>query len=414
MKAATAASLKSAPIEPRLQAAAQPAAAEPGAAAPQSPPTAPNHQRAVPALGTAAAFEPAGEVLRFGVPRGGRIGPAALEFLDSCGLRVRQENERQLTATLVGMPGVTVVLQRARDIVRQLADGDLDIGLTGEDLVQEHAAEDAGLITLYPRLGFSGGDIVVAVPDSWVDVNTLADLADVAVAMRERGERLRVATVYPRLAQRFLHAKGITHFTIVLTEGSVEASPWVGFADVIVELTVTGVSLRENRLKVLRNGVVMHTECSLVGNRRALATSAAKRELTRRIVELIEARLRAQAYYSITANLRGASEQEVARAVLASPATHGLRGPTVARVYTEEVLDQAGAEKALAEGASGGAGGSWFAATIVVRSQALQEAVDHLRAIGGTSISVVPLRYLFDERSAHFDAALAELGIPHG
>jgi len=379
-----------------------------------------------------AALESAGEGLRFGVPRGGRIGPAALEFLDSCGLRVRQENERQLTATLVGMPGVTVVLQRARDIVRQLADGDLDIGLTGEDLVQEHAAEDAGLITLYPRLGFSGGDIVVAVPDSWVDVNTLADLADVAVAMRERGERLRVATVYPRLAQRFLHAMGITHFAIVLTEGSVEASPWVGFADVIVELTVTGVSLRENRLKVLRNGVVMHTECSLVGNRRALTASAAKRELTRQIVELIEARLRAQAYYSITANLRGASEQEVARAVLASPATHGLRGPTVARVYTEEALaaalpshaateqvlaapepGRAGTDEALAA-AAGRAGGGWFAATIVVRSQSLQEAVDHLRAIGGTSISVVPLRYLFDERSAHFDAALAELGGSHG
>ena len=114
-----------------------------------------------------------------------------------------------------------------------LLDGEIDIGMTGEDLILEHAPEDAGLVTLYPQLGFSTGDIVVAVPDSWVDVSTLADLADVAVALRERGEQMRIATVYPRLAQRFLYEKGITYFSIVLTEGSVEASPVVGFADVI-------------------------------------------------------------------------------------------------------------------------------------------------------------------------------------
>jgi ATP phosphoribosyltransferase len=165
-----------------------------------------------------------------------------------------------------------------------------------------------------------------------------------------------------------------------------------------VELTVSGVSLQENRLKVLRNGLIMHTECSLIGNRRALAGSAEKRELTRRMVELIEARLRAQGYYSVTANIRGRSERDVAAALHASPATRGMRGPTVARVYTAE------------EPGAGGADVEWFAATIIVGADSLQPAVDHLRAVGGTGMSVVPVRYLFDERSQHFARVLAELG----
>lgn len=344
------------------------------------------------------------EGLRFGVPTGRRIGPAALEFLDSCGLRVRQESERQLTATMRGFPEVTVILQRARDLVRLVGEGGVDLALTGEDFIHEHAPEDAEIVTLYPQLGFSSGDIVVAVPDSWVDVTTLADLADVAHAMRERGEQLRVCTAYPRLAQRFLYEKGISHFSIVLAEGSVEASPWVGSSDVIVELTVSGVSLRENRLRVLRNGTIMHTECSFVGNRRALAASAGKRETARRILELIESRLRAQGYYSVTANLRGESEHEVAQALLASPATAGMRGPTVARVYTVESIERI-------TGGSGAAsdGTHWFAATIIVGAERLQPAIDHLRAVGGSGMSVVPVRYLFDERSQAFAGVLAEL-----
>jgi ATP phosphoribosyltransferase len=135
-----------------------------------------------------------------------------------------------------------------------------------------------------------------------------------------------------------------------------------------------------------------------VGNRRALAASAEKRELTRRIVELIEARLRAQGYYSVTANMRGTSEREVADALLESAPTRGMRGPTVARVYTAE------------EHGSGWAETHWFAATIIVGADALQSAIDHVRQAGGSGMSVVPVRYLFDERSQHFARVLAELG----
>lgn len=333
-----------------------------------------------------------------GVPSGRRIEPAALSFLEGCGLRVRKESDRQLSAGIAGVPGVTVFMQRARDIVTQVTDGDLDIGLTGIDFVEEYGIEGDDLVMLDPDLGFSSGDLVVAVPDGWIDVTSLVDLADVAVALRERGQLLRVATSYPRMAQRFLYEKGITHFSIVTMDGGVEAAPAAGFADVIVELTVSGTSLKENRLKVVRHAIVLRTQACLIGNRRALAASAEKREVTRRILELIEARGQAQRYFSVTANLRAGSEDDVAQRLLASPATRGRTGPTVARVFT------------ATDSLAGSPGTHWYAATVIVAYGDLMAAVDHIRSVGGSGISVLQLRYLFDERSSRFDALTEELG----
>ena len=335
-----------------------------------------------------------GEALRFGVPRKGAWEDSALTFLDDSGIRVRRVSDRQLTATVSGMPGVTVVLQRAEDVLRQVIDGKIDIGITGLDQLTEVRGEDDEVVILHEALGFSTGALVAAVPASWVDVSSIADLAEVAVTLRERGEPLRVATSFPNLTKRFFYDSGVTHFTFVELKGGVEAAPGVGFADIVVDITTTGTSLRENYLKMLRNGVVLRFEACLIGNRRALAESASKRERVRRILELIEARLRAQTVYSITANLRAKSEEEVAAALMESPATRGRRGPTVARVYSNEPSDSV-----------------WFAATIIAESGMLQEAIDHLRAVGGSGISVVPLRYLFDERSNRYEAMLAELGV---
>ena len=337
-----------------------------------------------------------GESLRFGVPRKGAWEDQALTFLEDCGLRVRRGSERQLVATMPAMPGVTVLLQRAEDVLRQVIDGKIDIGITGLDQLHEMRGEGDEHVMLHDALGFSSGEVVVAVPTSWVDVSTIADLSEVALAMRERGEPIRVATIFPNLVKRFLYESGITHFSLVELKGGVEAAPGVGFADVVADINVSGTTMRDNHLKVLRNGLVMRFEACLIGNRRALAESAAKRERVRRIVELIEARLRAQVYYSITANLKAMSEDEVAAALVRSPATRGRRGPTVARVYSNEPAVS---------------GESWFAATVIAEAAELQAAVDHLRSVGGSGISVVPVRYLFDERSERYEAMLTELGV---
>lgn len=345
-------------------------------------------------------------MLRFGVPRKGRWEEQGLSFLESCGLRVRRVSERQLTASMSGLRGVTVVLQRAEDVLTQVMDGTVDVGMTGLDMVHERRGEGDELVVLHDALGFSSGDVVVAVPESWLDVTTMADLADVAIELRERGDELRVATSFPNLTKRFFYRHGISHFSFVHLAGGVEAAPRIGLANVVVDVTSTGTTLKENHLKVLRNGVVMHFQACLIGNRRALTDSPDKRELTRRILELVEAKMRAQEFFSITANLRAASEREVAAALVRSPATRGRRGPTIARVYSHAPEGADGVED------TDGAGDRpWFAATVIAGSTDLQEAIDHLRSVGGSGISVVPLRYLFDARSDRFNALLRDLGV---
>jgi len=334
--------------------------------------------------------------VRFGVPGKGRIGDEVFEFLDSCGLKVRRGSERQLTGRIRGFPDVAVIFQRSADILTQVTDGRLDLGITNIDVLREHGGEDDDLILVYEDLGFSGASVAVEVPDSWVDVTTMADLADVAASLRERGDELRVATSLPNLTRRFFYQSGISHFSLVQVEGGVEAAPTVGFADVAVDLVSTGTTLKENHLKVLRNGYILRTQACLVCNRRSLTGSVFKREVVRHVVELMEARLRAQQFYSVTANLRGQSEAEVAAALLERPATRGKRGPTVARVF---------AANPEADGSH------WFAATIIVDAASLQPAVDHLREVGGSGMSVMPVKYLFDERSAAYDGLLKALGV---
>jgi ATP phosphoribosyltransferase len=334
------------------------------------------------------------DTLRFGVPAKGRIGEEVFEFLDSCGLKVHRSSDRQLTGKMRGFPSVEVIFQRSADIMAQVADGRLDLGVSNVDVLHERGGQHGDLVLIYQYLGFSVSDVSVEVPDGWVDVTTVADLADVAASLREGGSELRVATSLPNLTRQFLYKHGISHFSLVELEGGVEAAPTVGFADVVVDLVSTGATLKENHLKVLRNGHILHTEACLVGNRRSLADNPKKLEVVRRAVELIEARLRAQQFYSVTANLKGKTEEEVAAALLSRPVTHGKRGPTVARVYTAEADPD---------------GNHWFAATIIVDAASLQAAVDHLREVGGSGMSVVPVRYLFDERCEAYDALVQTL-----
>ena len=160
-----------------------------------------------------ATSSPNGETLRFGVPRKGAWEDTALTFLDDCGLRIRRGSDRQLLASMPSMPGVTVLLQRSEDVLRQVIDGKIDVGITGLDQLYDTRGEGDEYVMLHDALGFSTGDVVVAVPTSWVDVSTIADLGEVALTLRERGEQLRVATVFPNLVKRFFYDCGITHFT---------------------------------------------------------------------------------------------------------------------------------------------------------------------------------------------------------
>jgi ATP phosphoribosyltransferase len=321
-----------------------------------------------------------------------------LRFLgQQCGLRIDRSNPRQYRARMHGLPTgpAEVVFQRASDIFHEVNAGSVDLGITGYDIVAEHRAEEDDVVVVYQELGFRGCQLVIAVPEGWLDVTSIADLAEVAVELRGDGRQLRVASKYPNLTRQFLYDRGITYFELVEVSGAIEAAPALETADIICDLTSSGVTLRENRLKTISGGVVLESQACLIGNRRTLAADADRLEATRGLLELMEAYLRSRRQVSITANIRGDSAEAVARRVLASGAAAGLRGPTVARVFPKDVAEH----------------DEWFALTVVVGEDGLLQAVEALRRAGASEVSATQVRYVFEHRSWTFEALKRQLGV---
>jgi ATP phosphoribosyltransferase len=179
-------------------------------------------------------------------------------------------DDRKYRATVDGRDDIEIAFLSASEIAGEIGQGTVDLGITGEDLLRENVADWEAKAAIEAQLGFGQADVVVAVPESWLDVDTMADLDDVAAEFRQRhGRRLRIATKYWRLTQQFFSGKhGIQVYRIVESLGATEGAPAAGSADVIVDITTTGSTLRANRLKILSDGVVLRSQACLVASRR--------------------------------------------------------------------------------------------------------------------------------------------------
>lgn len=222
------------------------------------------------------------------LPSKGRLKEEALAVLARAGLCVAAgPDTRRYRALVEGRDDIEIAFLSASEIARELGEGGVDLGVTGEDLVQETVPEWQDRIEIGARLGFGRADVVVAVPEAWLDVDTMADLDDVAADFRQRhGRRLRIATKYWRLTQRFFSSQhGIQVYRIVESLGATEGAPSAGSADVIVDITTTGSTLRANHLKVLEDGVILHSQACLSIARKARgdADAATVSEIAQRL-----------------------------------------------------------------------------------------------------------------------------------
>jgi ATP phosphoribosyltransferase len=314
-----------------------------------------------------------------------------LAFLDSCGLHVVKPNPRQYVAAIPTIPELEVWLQRSPDIVRKVHYGDVDLGITGYDSVAEYGCDDHAIIVLHNALGFGKCRLALAVPDEWGDVNTLDDLGGLVRRRAGDGRPLRIGTKYERLVGAFLNEHGLVPHQLIWAEGALEAGPHMGYVDMIADLTASGVTLRENHLKEVEGGTLLASQACLVGNRQALQRRPEVLAVAKQLLEFFEAHLRATGYHAVIANIKGDSPEAVARKVFSQPDLAGLQGPTVSRVYLRDVADH-----------------SWFAISIIVRQERLVQAVQQLRAIGGSGVVVTPATYIFeDEPAAHRQLAAA-------
>ena len=204
------------------------------------------------------------------IPSKGRLKEACGEWFAGRGVVLEQEaGSRGYRARFAGMPQIEVMLLSASEIANALLAGDVHLGITGEDLLREAAPELEGRLYLAAPMGFGFADVVVAVSRAWIDVSTMADLDDVCAAFAAtHKKRLRVATKYAELTRGWFARNGIADYRIVPSAGATEGAPAAGTAEVIVDITTTGATLRDNGLKILDDGVILKSQATLAASLR--------------------------------------------------------------------------------------------------------------------------------------------------
>lgn len=210
------------------------------------------------------------------VPSKGRLMDKARALFEAAGLTIRKTgDERGYRGRVEGLQDVEVAFFSADEIAYHLRSGRAHMGVTGEDLVRERIPDADARVDLIAPLGFGHADVVVAVPDAWIDVAAMVDLeAAAAQFARLHGRRMRVATKYHNLTRRFFDASGVTAYRIVESLGATEGAPAAGMAEVIVDITSTGATLRANHLRILQDGVILRSQANLVLSHAATWTPA--------------------------------------------------------------------------------------------------------------------------------------------
>ncbi|MGP0091298.1 MAG: ATP phosphoribosyltransferase [Xanthobacteraceae bacterium] len=269
------------------------------------------------------------------VPSKGRLQKNAEAFFARAGLAlVKPRGARDYRGAFAGIDGVEVAYLSAAEITAQLAQGAVHLGVTGEDLVREMIPDADARVVLIDGLGFGHANVVVAVPQAWIDVCSMADLDDVATAFRLRHNRkMRVATKYANLARGFFAAHHIVDYRIVDSSGATEGAPAAGTAELIVDITTTGTTLAANGLKVIEDGVILRSQANLVAARTA-SWNAAQRELARMLLDRITAQARAHAYREVRTRFPACNDALLAEAKEKFGIATPFGGPTSSGMLT--------------------------------------------------------------------------------
>ena len=203
--------------------------------------------------------------LKIGVPSKGRLMDQTFDWFGARGLVMRQTGaEREYAGSVDGITGVELVLLSAGEIPRELAAGRIHLGVTGSDLVRDRLVDWQASVAELAQLGFGQADLIIAVPNAWIDVGNLDDLDAAAAAFRAtHGFRLRIATKYHRLVRDFLTAQGVADYQLVDSQGATEGTVKNLTAEAIADITSSGATLRDNHLKVLGGSLIHQSQAVL-------------------------------------------------------------------------------------------------------------------------------------------------------
>ena len=209
------------------------------------------------------------KIIKIGIPSKGRLRSGVLNIFNKNRLKILSERgERDLFGFIKGKKNIIINYLHAREIIERLADGSLDIGFSGYDLLMESEINIQKKVIVKKKYDFGEATLVVAIPDDWIDVQTMPDLEEIAFEFKEKKRnRLRIATKYPNLTTEFMFSRGVTQFKLVKSLGATEIYPFTGSSEIITDITSTGATLKANKLRILKDGIILNSQaCLLLSN----------------------------------------------------------------------------------------------------------------------------------------------------
>ena len=211
-------------------------------------------------------------IINIGLPSKGRLKHDTINIFKKNKLNIYSERgERDLFGYIKKIPNVKIIYLHARECIEQLSLGNIDIGFSGYDLFKESEINVQNKILINKRYDYGKANLVLAIPDLWIDVQTLLDLDEVADEFKKKKKKLlRVATKYPNLTRQFLYSKGVTQFQLVKSLGSTEVAPFTGTAEIISDITSTGATLKANNLRILKDGKILKSQACLMISKKSL------------------------------------------------------------------------------------------------------------------------------------------------
>jgi ATP phosphoribosyltransferase len=320
--------------------------------------------------------------LVIGVPSKGRLQENAHAFFKRAGISlVQPRGGRDYRGTIPEIEGAEVAYLSAAEIASSLSQGTIHFGVTGEDLVRETMPDADTRVLLIDGLGFGQANVVVAVPQAWIDVRSMQDLDDVATAFHaKRGKRMRVATKYLNLTRNFFAGHGIADYRIVESAGATEGAPATGTAELIVDITTTGSTLAANGLKVIDDGVILRSQANLVASLSA-NWDEGERAAARALLDRIAAERLARTTREVRTRFREADAELVAEVKGRFRALAPLGGPTSSGMLT-----------------------------LLCPPDTVHELAIFLRQKGAETVMVAAPEYIFARENPLYEALISRIG----
>jgi len=217
------------------------------------------------------------DIINIGMPSKGRLKEDTNKIFKKGKLNILSK-DRGLFGYIKKFPNIKIIYLHARECIEQLSLGNIDIGFSGLDLLRESETNVQKNISIAKKFNYGKANLVLAIPDLWLDVQTLLDLDEVAYEFKRKKKKLlRVATKYPNLTRQFLYSKGVTQFQLVQSLGSTEVSPFTGTAEIISDITSTGKTLKANNLRLLKDGEILKSQACLMISKLSTKKSGMKK-----------------------------------------------------------------------------------------------------------------------------------------